>query len=171
MRSIAVATGVLLALVGLTTACRKDSAPALVTLGRGRVQDTSAVRVSAVTAAALATDYDGNPVPAGTGSKCVLLDCVISAPPGEIDLSDFQLVRERVSELGAESNLGENGDSVYFYWSYLDQTGGRLAAAPDSVGPLADRLAFKVPAGVQSGYLFYWGLYWDPSTVPAVAWP
>ena len=141
---------------------------AYVTAGRGGVTDTSAVQVTAIATAAEANDYDGKPVAAGTGSQYVLLDCRITAPPDQVDLSDFQLVRDRVPEVGTETNLGNHDDQDYFYWTYLDEAGRRLATPPNSTGPFAVRLAFKVPAGTRTGYLFYWGLYWGPLSLPAV---
>ena len=168
MRFFVVAAGVVLSVAGLGTACRPDPR-AFVERGRGGVRDTSAVRVTAVAVAAEADNYDGNPVPAGTGSKYVLLDCRITASPNQVDLSDFQLVRERVPRIGTEVNLGNSDDKDYFFWTYLDEAGQRLATPPGSTGPIAVRLAFKVPADIRTGYLFYWGLYWGPLSFPAVA--
>jgi hypothetical protein len=167
MRSFAVAAGLALVVVGLGTACTRDAARAFVAAGRGGVGDTSAVRVTAVATAAEATDYDGNPVRAGTESKYVLVDCLITAPPNQVDITDFQLIQERVAEVGTETNLGNNDDRDYFYWTYLDEARRRLATPPTLTGPFAVRLAFKVPVGSRSGYLFYWGLYWGPFDFPS----
>lgn len=167
MRSFAVVAGVVLVVMSLGTACHRDAARAFVTAGRGGVADTSAVQVTAIATAAEAGDYDGNPVAAGTGSQYVLLDCRITAPPNQVDVSDFQLARDRVPELGTEANLGNHDDKDYFYWTYLDAAGRRLATPPASTGPITVRLAFKVPVGIRTGYLFYWGLYWGPLTFPA----
>jgi hypothetical protein len=167
MRSFVVAAGVLLLVVSLGSACHRDATRAIAN-GRGGVRDTSAVQITAIAVASEFNDYDGSPVPAGSGSEYVLLDCHITAPPDQVDLTDFQLVQERASELGTEANLGNPDDTAYFYWSYLDESGRRLPEPPASAGPFPARLAFKVPVGVRTGYLFYWGLYWGPLTFPAV---
>mgnify|MGYP001191673153 CR=1 FL=1 len=133
---------------------------------QGSVRDTSTLQITAITVAASANDYDGNPVSAGAGFQYVLLDCHFTVPSNQVDLTDFQLVRERVPETGTETNLGNNDDRDYFYWTYLDQAGQRLTAPPDTTGPFRARLAFKVPADIRAGYLFYWGLYWGPLWFP-----
>jgi len=58
-------------------------------------------------------------------------------------------------------NVGDNGDTAYFYWSYLDPA-GRAVSTPPATSPFLARLWFKVPSGVPRAFLFYWGLYWGP---------
>lgn len=166
MRSFPLALSVLLALAGLDTACRRDAARAVVAAGRGDIRDTSAVEINAIAVAEAALGYEGELVRAGTGWKYVLLDCEIVGAPAEIDLTDFQLVKDRVAELGAETNLGNHEDRDYFYWTYLDEAGQPRATPPEPAGSFVVRLAFKVPAEVRRGFLFYWGLYWGPLDIP-----
>ncbi len=111
--------------------------------------------------AAATVNYSGKDVPAGAGHRYVLVDCRIEAPVDSVDFEDFQLVRDR-AVLGYETNVGDHEDDDYFYWSYLDGSGRPTSTVPIGTGPVAARLAFKVPVDAARGYLFYWGLYWGP---------
>ena len=92
----------------------------------------------------------------------MLLNCRFVVSPNQVGFDDFQLVRESVTEVGREVNLGDNRDGDYFYWTFLDPSGRPVAEPPVSTGPFAARLAFKVPSDAHGGYLSYWGLYWGP---------
>jgi len=135
---------------------------AFVAAGRGVVNDSQVVTVDRVTTAETTADFSGVPVPAGPGYKYVLIDCTINAPAGQVDFDDFQLVKSKAATLGAEENVGDNADRNYFYWSFLDGSGQRLAEVANTQSPVHARIAFKVPSEATTGYLFYWGHYWGP---------
>jgi hypothetical protein len=126
------------------------------------MDDTHRISVTRVAVASATVDYDGHEVQAGPNHQYVLLDCRIAAPVDSVHFDDFQLVRDRAVTLGAETNVGDNGDRDSFYWTFLDASGRPRIQAPDAPGPFTARLAFKVPADARRGYLFYWGLYWGP---------
>ena len=159
LRGVAI---LLVAVVGALILYRRFAPQAVVTIGRGPVNDPQAISVTRVAVASATANYDGHEVAAGPDHKYVVLDCRIAAPADSVDFDDFQLVRDRAAQLGHETNVGDHGDSDYFYWSYLDASGRPVVQPLSSTGPVTARLAFKVPADARQGYLFYWGLYWGP---------
>ncbi len=162
MKIIAVAAGVLVVIAVVAFAAYRFVPRAFVTAGRGVVSDPSVLSVTRVATAASTLDFNGQQVQAGTGKKYVLIDCVINAPADRIDFDDFQLVKSRAATLGDEENIGDNVDENYFYWSFLDTSGGPVSEVPKAQNPVRARIAFKVPGDSATGYLFSWGLYWGP---------
>jgi len=134
---------------------------ALVSLGRGVINDVGAVTVIRTGVSPETVDFDGRTVQAGAGHRYLLLDCRIAAPSQDVDFDDFQLVRDHAA-LGHEVNVGDHGDAGYFYWTYLDASGKPVGQTLATANAFIARLSFKVPSGVPSAYLFYWGLYWGP---------
>ena len=143
-------------------ACRSRVQDRVIALGRGAISNTEALGVISASTASEVTDYAGKKVRAGPDHKYVLLNCRFAVSPNQVGFDDFQLVRERATEVGQEVNLGDNRHGDYFYWTFLDPSGRPVAEPPVSTGPFAARLAFKVPSYEQGGYLSYWGLYWGP---------
>ena len=135
---------------------------ALVSVGRGAINAVGAVTVIHTGVSPETVDYDGRTVQAGAGHQYLLLDCRIAASPQDVDLEDFQLVRDRAAALGHEVNVGDHGDPAYFYWTYLDASGKPAGQTLATATAFMARLSFKVPSDVPSAYLFYWGLYWGP---------
>ena len=142
--------------------CHPRAQDRVIALGRGAISNTEALNVISVATASEAMNYAGKKVRAGPDHKYVLLDCHFTVSPNQVDFDDFQLVREGVTKVGQEVNLGDNRDGDYFYWTFLDTSGQPVAEPPVSTGPFAARLAFKVPSDEQGGYLSYWGHYWGP---------
>jgi hypothetical protein len=169
MSSVPLAPALVLVAAALGVGCHRDASRAVIAAGRGGLRDTSSVQITRIATATEAMDYDGHPVAAGAGSVYVLLDCRITVPSNQVDISDFQLVQSPVTEIGTETNLGNHEDEHYFYWTYLDDAARPLATAVDPTGPLAVRLAFKIPVGTRGGYLYYWGLFWGPLNFPSAA--
>lgn len=164
MKQLSVVAGVVLvvAVIAIVLYYRSVAPRSFVATGRGAVADAPTITVTRVSVAPATRDYDGKEVQAGRGHKYVLLDCRIAAPANRVSFDDFQLVRDRAATVGDEANVGDNDDSDYFYWTYLDAAGHPVMEAPGVTGPFEARLAFKVPADASRGYLFYWGLYWGP---------
>ena len=161
MKVLSVA-GAVLVISATATACRPRDEERFVALGHGAISGVQALTVIAVATALETVNYDGKTVRAGPGHKYVLLDCRVAASPKQVEFDDFQLVRDRAAKIGQEVNIGDNRDDDYFYWSFLDPSGRPVPELPGSLSSFAVRLAFKVPRDAQSGYLFYWGLYWGP---------
>lgn len=167
MTASRVLAAVLLVVAVAAVVVRRTRAPrAFVTAGRGSVSDPRTISVTRVAVAPATLDYDGHEIQAGPDHAYVLLDCLITPPVDQVHFDDFQLVRDRAATLGAETNIGDNGDRDYFYWAFLDASGRPVSQPPAASGPFAARLAFKVPADAREGYLFYWGLYWGPLKFP-----
>ena len=163
MKRLLAVAGVILVLGVTGLALYRSLAPrAFVAAGRGDVDDSRTISVAHVAVAPATVNYDGKEVQAGPGFHYVLLDCRIAAPVNSVQFDDFQLVRDRAATVGKETNLGDNGDRDYFYWTFLDTAGRPVTQLAGPAGPFTARLAFKVPADARRGYLFYWGLYWGP---------
>lgn len=164
MKQLSAVAGVVLvvAVIAIVFYYRSVAPRSFVAAGRGAVADAPTITVTRVSVAPATIDNDGKAVQAGRGHKYVLLDCRIAAPANKVSFDDFQLVRDRVANVGDEVNVGDNDDSDYFYWTYLDPSGLPVIEAPAVPGPFEARLAFRVPADARRGYLFYWGLYWGP---------
>ncbi|HLA82800.1 MAG TPA: hypothetical protein VJP78_14490 [Thermoleophilia bacterium] len=136
--------------------------PALfVSLARGPI-NTDTVVVKRVSVSDQITDSERGHVSAGTGHKFLSLDCSISVSPTEVDIHDFQFVKDRASSLGTEENVGNNMDLDYFFWTFLDSNGTPIDDIGNDATEFGLRLIFKVPVEASRGYLFYWGEYFGP---------
>jgi hypothetical protein len=163
MRALAIVAGVTCVLAVAAWVGYKVVLPrAFVAVGRGAIDSEESVEVLRVRTGPSTLDFNGKPVEAGPHHKYVMVDLRINAPAGKSKLDDFQLVREKVSDLGGGENIGDNMDRDYFYWAYLDASGDPITEVPATQAPFDTRIAFKVPTSVTSGYLFYWGYYWGP---------
>ena len=164
MRKVLGMAGALLAVAAVAAVLYQRSlAPrAFVAAGRGPVDNPRIISVIRVAAAPATINYGGKEVQAGPGHQYLLLDCRITAAADSVHFDDFQLVRDSAAAIGHETNVGDNGDSDYFYWTFLDASGRPVKQSPGVAGPFTARLAFKVPAETRRGYLSYWGLYWGP---------
>jgi hypothetical protein len=163
MRIVAIGGGVLLAVVLAAFVVYRVLLPrAFVVMGRGALAETGAVQVTRVATSSTAIDFSRKPVEAGAGHKYALIDCRFTVPSDKVDFHDFQLVKERSAKLGHEENVGDQADRSYFLWTFLDASSSPVSGVSGSSSPFHARLAFKVPDGATTGYLFYWGLYWGP---------
>jgi hypothetical protein len=134
---------------------------AFVAVGRGAVSEET-VSVASVSLDDFAVDESGERVDADPGMKFVNLDLDVDGTYSDVDVYDFQLVKEKAPRLGSEENIGDNFADKYFYWTALDEQGQPVELTDYEAKPIRLRLAFHVPQAAENGYLFYWGEYFGP---------
>ena len=113
------------------------------------------VTIQAVTVSPSAVGDSGKMVLAREGNKFVHLALLIKADLKDIDVYDFQFVKDKASKIGEEQNVGDNMADNSFFWSTQDP---ETKAAKE----IRVKLSFQVPKQAQKGYLFYWGEYFGP---------
>ena len=134
---------------------------AFVAVGRGTVSEET-VSVASVSVDDFAVDESGERVDADPGMKFVNLELNLDGTFADVDIYDFQLVKEKGKSLGSEENVGDNFADKYFYWTALDSQGQSIELTDYEAKPIRLRLAFHVPEDAEKGYLFYWGEYFGP---------
>jgi len=101
-----------------------------VAAGRGALDSAQVVQVISVTSANSTLDFSGTIVQAGSDHKYALVDIHISAPAGKVDFNDFQLVKEKVSQLGEERISATTATEITSIGPSLMQQATRLPRYP-----------------------------------------
>lgn len=135
---------------------------AFITEGKNNM---SAEKVNVVRISRVMTVKNNNdqPVTAFPGHIFMQLDCAISQLPFEqLDIYDFQLVKDKAAIIGTEENIGDNTKANYFFSIPITGDGTELKELNDKATDYYIRLVFQIPDSATKGYLFYWGAYWGP---------
>jgi hypothetical protein len=98
-------------------------------------------------------DDNNNTIKSIQGNCFINIECSINLPFSQVDIYDFQLVKNKKNKVGTEENVGDNLSDNYFYWDQITQKNNENCYI---------RLTFQIPDSAAEGYLFYWGKYWGP---------